>query len=96
MDSVSRFIRLSRGGVAPTLRAGTGLENGRFMAPRPIHPDFDRCICMREAARLHSYPDWFAFDETKWHAFMQIGNSVPPALATAVAKQIMLAIRSSE
>jgi DNA (cytosine-5)-methyltransferase 1 len=88
VDPVSRFIRLDPNGVAPTLRAGTGPENGRFMAPRPIHPDYPRCINVREAARLHSFPDWFVFHDTKWNGFMQIGNSVPPALAKAVAEEI--------
>jgi DNA (cytosine-5)-methyltransferase 1 len=88
VDAISRFIRLARDGVAPTLRAGTGPENGRFMAPRPIHHDDARCITVREAARLHSFPDWFAFHETKWNGFMQIGNSVPPRLARAVASEI--------
>lgn len=92
VDPVSRFIRLARTGLAPTLRAGTGFENGRFMAPRPIHHDYPRCICLREAARLHSFPDWFVFHKTKWHGFMQIGNSVPPALARAVASEVMKAL----
>jgi DNA (cytosine-5)-methyltransferase 1 len=92
-DPVSRFIRLKRSGLAPTLRAGTGFENGRFMAPRPIHPDYARCICLREAARLHSFPDWFVFHQTKWHGFMQIGNSVPPALAHAVAAEVINVLR---
>ena len=43
---------------------------------------------MREAARLHSYPDWFRFHVTKWHGFRQIGNSVPPWLARAVAESV--------
>jgi DNA (cytosine-5)-methyltransferase 1 len=94
VDPVSRFIRLERTGLAPTLRAGTGLENGRFMAPRPIHPDYHRCICLREAARLHSFPDWFVFHKTKWHGFMQIGNSVPPPLARAVAEEVMKVLGS--
>lgn len=88
VDPTSRFIRLERKGVAPTLRAGTGSDNGRFMAPRPIHPDYPRCITVREAARLHSFPDWFVFHHTKWNGFMQIGNSVPPMLAKAVAREI--------
>ena len=88
VDPISRFIRLERKGVAPTLRAGTGAENGRFMAPRPIHPDNPRCISVREAARLHSFPDWFVFHHTKWNGFMQIGNAVPPNLAKAVAGEI--------
>lgn len=88
-DAVSRFLRLDYLGVAPTLRAGTGPERGSFMAPRPIHPALDRCITVREAARLHSFPDDFVFHEAQWHAFMQIGNSVPPLLAEAVAKEVL-------
>jgi len=88
-EARSRLYRLSWDGLCPTLRAGTGPENGSFMAARPIHPERDRCISVREAARLHSFPDWFTFDPTKWHGFRQIGNSVPPLLARAVARQIV-------
>ena len=93
VDLISRFIRLDRKGVAPTLRAGTGAENGRFMAPRPIHPDYPRCISLREAARLHSFPDWFVFHDTKWNGFMQVGNAVPPALGKTVAGEIERSLR---
>jgi DNA (cytosine-5)-methyltransferase 1 len=44
---------------------------------------------VREAARLHSYPDWFRFHATKWHGCRQIGNSVPPLLGRAVAGEII-------
>jgi len=94
-EEVSRFYRLTRMGVAPTLRAGTGPEHGSFMAPRPIHPFQDRCITVREAARLHSFPDWFQFHPTKWHGFRQIGNSVPPRLARAVAQSVRRALDNS-
>ncbi|MFM7369406.1 MAG: DNA cytosine methyltransferase [Sphaerospermopsis kisseleviana] len=46
-------------------------------------------MTVREAARLHSFPDWFRFHPTKWHGFRQIGNSVPPLLAQAVAAEII-------
>lgn len=49
-------------------------------------------ITVREAARLHSYPDWFRFHATKWHGFRQIGNSVPSLLARTVASQLVLAM----
>lgn len=91
-EKVSRFYRLAKDGIAPTLRAGTGPEQGSFMAPRPIHPLENRCITVREAARLHSFPDWFQFHPTKWHGFRQIGNSVPPLLARAVAISIARAL----
>lgn len=95
-EPVSKFDRLSKTSVALTLRAGTGPENGSFMAPRPIHPVHARCITVREAARLHSFPDSFQFDPTKWHGFRQVGNSVPPLLARVVAASIKRALRRHE
>lgn len=88
VEPVSRFLRLHPDGVANTLRAGTSSDRGAFTSPRPVHPIYPRCLTVREAARLHSYPDWFRFHVTKWHGFRQIGNSVPPLLARAVAQQI--------
>lgn len=43
-------------------------------------------------ARLHGFPDWFRFHETKWHGARQIGNSVPPPLAYAVAGAVIEAL----
>jgi DNA (cytosine-5)-methyltransferase 1 len=83
-ESVSRYFRLRLDQPARTLRAGTARERGAFTSPRPIHPTEPRTITVREAARLHSYPDWFRFNGTNWHGHRQIGNSVPPLLARAV------------
>ncbi len=90
-ELVSRFHKLDPRGVCNTLRAGTGSNKGAFTSPRPIHPFTPRCITVREAARLHGYPDWFRFHATKWHGFRQVGNSVPPPLARAVAAEVMRA-----
>jgi len=92
-EPISRFHKLDPEGVCNTLRAGTPSSRGAFTSPRPIHPFTPRCITVREAARLHSYPDWFRFHPTKWHGFRQIGNSVPPLLAKAVASEIIKALR---
>ncbi len=92
-EPTSRYYRLANDGVAPTLRAGTNVDHGSHTAARPIHPDQPRCITTREAARLHSFPDWFQFHSTRWHGFKQIGNSVPPRMARAVARSILRAIR---
>lgn len=56
-----------------------------------IHYDSDqaRPISVREAARLQSFPDGFAFSGTMNPAFRQIGNAVPPLLAAAVARQVV-------
>lgn len=91
-EAVSRFYRLHREGVAPTIRAGTHYERGSFNAPRPIHPVADRVISVREAARLHSFPDWFRLHWTKWHGFRQVGNSVPPQVGRSVANTIIQAM----
>lgn len=85
----SRFYKLNPEGICNTLRAGTPSNRGAYTSPRPIHPFKPRCITVREAARLHSYPDWFRFHVTKWHGFRQIGNSVPPLLAKAIATEII-------
>jgi DNA (cytosine-5)-methyltransferase 1 len=91
-DPISRFYKLDLHGICNTLRAGTASNRGAFTSPRPIHFRTPRCITVREAARLHSFPDWFRFHVTKWHGFRQIGNSVPPLLAKAVAVEIIKAL----
>jgi DNA (cytosine-5)-methyltransferase 1 len=54
--------------------------NGTF-----IHPEQDRLISMREAARLQSFTDQFRFLGSLSSRYKQIGNAVPPLLARAVA-----------
>lgn len=93
VEPISRFFKLDPDGVCNTLRAGTDSARGAFTSPRPIHFAFPRCITVREMARLHSYPDWFRFHVTKWHGARQVGNSVPPALARAVAGAVADALK---
>ena len=88
VEPISRFYKLAADGVSNTLRAGTDSARGAFTSPRPIHYRYDRCITVREMARLHGFPDWFRFHVTKWHGARQIGNSVPPPLARAVAESV--------
>lgn len=91
VEPVSRFFRLPSKGVSNTLRAGTDSARGAFTSPRPIHYKYARCITVREMARLHGFPDWFRFHQTKWHGARQIGNAVPPPMARAVAAQVLKA-----
>lgn len=91
-EPISRFRKLPPDGLCNTLRAGTDSARGAFTSPRPIHPYQPRVITVREAARLHSFPDWFRFHATKWHGFRQIGNSVPPLLGRAIASSIVEAL----
>lgn len=97
-DSISKSFRLDPDGFCPTLRAGTGPDQGSFQAVRPIHPTEARVITPREAARLQGFPDWFQFSPTKWHSFRQIGNSVSPLLAEHIFSVVAdsLGIESQE
>ena len=87
-EKVSRFFKLHPEKPCHTLRAGTASDRGAYTAPRPIHYEVARCITVREAARLHGFPDWFQFHRTIWHGFREIGNAVAPALAKRVGDEI--------
>lgn len=87
-DRIGRFPRLSWTGLCPTLRAGTGNDHGSYQSVRPVHPDEDRVITVREAARLQGFPDWHLFHSTIWHSFRMIGNSVSPFVSTHVLSAI--------
>jgi DNA (cytosine-5)-methyltransferase 1 len=60
-------------------------EKGRY-----LHPSADRSITVREAARLQSFPDTFTFppSQSMVSVAKQIGNAVPPKLASALARAI--------
>ncbi len=92
VEPISRFFRLPPDGVSNTLRAGTDAARGAFTSPRPIHYKHERCITVREMARLHGFPDWFRLHETKWHGARQVGNAVPPPLARVVAECLIKAM----
>ena len=47
-----------------------------------IHPEQNRTLTIREAARIQTFPDHFRFAGAPTSAFRQIGNAVPPRLGT--------------
>ena len=76
--------RLKWNSVSPTIdtrfdAASNGTNN---------HPFLNRSITPREAARLQSFDDNFVFIGTKVQIRQQIGNAVPPLMATAIADRI--------
>jgi DNA (cytosine-5)-methyltransferase 1 len=93
VEKVSRFFRLFPDGLSNTLRAGTASNRGAYTAPRPIHYQIPRCISVREAARLHTFPDWFQFHRTIWHGFREIGNAVIPLLAKSLGEEIIKCLK---
>lgn len=98
-DETSKCPRLDWSRQCPTLRAGTGKERGSYQAIRPIHPEENRVISVREAARLQGFPDWFQFHPTIWHSFRMIGNSVSPYLSNSILRSIackLYAVKNSK
>lgn len=58
-------------------------SSGQFTLPYQ-----DRCLTIREAARIQSFPDSFIFYGTKSNQMLQVGNAVPPLVARGLAKAI--------
>lgn len=63
---------------------------------RYSHPEQDRGLTIREAARLQSFPDGYLWNGSLGDNFKQIGEAVPPLLALAIATQIALTIKTQE
>lgn len=78
------YCRLLSDEVASTITTRFDTpSSGRF-----THPLLNRCLTIREAARLQTFPDTFVFSGSKTSQMKQVGNAVPPYLAYAIAKVI--------
>lgn len=79
------WCRLLEDGYAPTITTRFDTpSSGRF-----THPILDRCLTIREAARIQSFPDSFVFYGNRTSQMKQVGNAVPPLLAYEIAKVII-------
>ncbi len=58
-----------------------------------IHPTQVRSISIREAARIQSFHDEFAFCGAPTDQWIQVGNAVPPVLAEAIGKSFLSALQ---
>lgn len=90
LDNNSKFPdvygRLAWDDVAPTLTTGcTDITRGRY-----AHPEQDRAITLREAARLQSFPDDYRFAGNAAQIATQIGNAVPMRMMENILKRLEL------
>jgi DNA (cytosine-5)-methyltransferase 1 len=76
------WTRLPADRLAPTVK---GL--GRF-----VHPVEDRLLTPREHARLMGYPDDFVFHGSINEQYNMVGESVPPPVSLALAREVRKAL----
>ena len=86
--SVDVFGRMEWDKPAPTIRTEFFKpEKGRY-----LHPEAHRPITIREAARLQTFPDGFAFAGAPVQVAKQIGNAVPVRLARVIADHLRVTL----
>ena len=83
-DHTRRYRRMTWEGVPRAVIT-------RFRDPKSgeyTHPEQNRTISIREAARLQGFPDRFIFHGDRSSQYDQVGNAVPVQLAQAVAQEV--------
>lgn len=83
-DHTKRYGRLRMEGLSSTILTKCDIHWGAY-----IHPEQDRVLTVREAARLQSFPDRFRFLGPRTEQFVQVGNAVPPVVGKSVARAII-------
>lgn len=87
-DRLGRVDRLDPSRPSKTIIAGGMAGGGRSH----LHPEIPRTLSVRECARLQTFPDSYIFAGSIARQFTQVGNAVPPILASqlglALAKSV--------
>jgi DNA (cytosine-5)-methyltransferase 1 len=82
-DHTKRYGRMRWDGLSCTVLTKCDIHWGAY-----IHPEQDRAVTVREAARLQAFPDWFEFQGSRTDQYVQVGNAVPPLLGQAIGRTI--------
>ena len=84
------YGRLHRRGLARTITCSfSNPGSGRFW-----HPTRDRCLTLREAARIQGIEDQFLFPGLPSHSAVLVGNAIDAALANAAARAVIQVLES--
>lgn len=84
-----KYKRLDGNDVSRTITAHIAKDGYWY-----IHPEQNRTLTVREAARIQTFPDHFRFAGPPSAAFKQIGNAVPPRLGFAIGNGVMRAFQA--
>lgn len=90
-DHTKRYGRLNPDELCSTVLTKCDPHWGSF-----FHPEQQRAISVREAARIQSFPDKYQFTGSMTEQYEQVGNAVPPLLAKAVGTSIKEMIRRAD
>ena len=82
-----KYLRLSFDDLSRTITAHIAKDGYWY-----IHPREDRTLSIREAARIQTFPDRFRFAGHPSTRYRQIGNAVPPLLASAIVTSLRSAL----
>ena len=83
-----RLKRLDAAKPSWTVLAHIGMDGYMY-----IHPEYDRTLSVREAARLQGFSDSFIFVGNMREQYVQVGNAVPPPLAFKIAVRLSEALQ---
>ena len=86
-----KYKRLDKDGASRTITAHIAKDGYWY-----IHPEQDRTITVREAARLQTFPDDVRFAGPPSSAFRQIGNAVPPVLGAMLGEAVLASLGRRE
>ncbi len=83
-DPKTRINKLNPERPSYTIIVGSDKGGGKGH----VHPYQPREVTPRESARMQSFPDWWGFSGTSRHPIRQVGNAVPPLLASAIGNYL--------
>ncbi len=79
------WARINQNGPAKTITTRFDTpSSGEFTLNKQ-----DRCLTVREAARIQSFPDKIVFYGPKTSQMKQVGNAVPPLLSKKIAQSLI-------
>ena len=82
-DHTKRYGRVDPDGLASTILTKCDPHWGAY-----FHYNQDRVFTVREAARIQTFRDTYRFTGSIAEQYEQVGNAVPPLLASAIGRSI--------